>query len=64
MTKEIQAKIVANKAYDLNYLNLISLLKFVVAKSPVIKQILQDFGFNEVPLDISLIKSTFDKYKK
>ena len=64
MTKEIQAKIVANKTYDLNYLNLKALLKFVLAKNPAIKQILHDFGFNEVPLDISLIKSTFDKYKK
>ena len=64
MTKQIQARIVANKTYDLNYLNLKALLKFVVAKNPAIKQILQDFGFNEVPLDISLIKSTFDKYKK
>ena len=64
MTKQIQARIVANKTYDLNYLNLKALLKFVLSKNPAIKQILQDFGFNEVPLDISLIKSTFDKYKK
>ena len=64
MTKQIQAKIIANKTYDLNYLNLKALLKFVLSKNPAIKQILQDFGFNEVPLDISLIKSTFDKYKK
>ena len=64
MTKQLQARIFANKTYDLNYLNLKALLKFVLTKNSVIKQILQDFGFNEVPLDISLIKSTFDKYKK
>ena len=64
MTKQIQARIVANKTYDLNYLNLKVLLKFVLSKNPAIRQILQDFGFNQVPLDISLIKSTFDKYKK
>ena len=64
MTKQIQARIVVNKTYDLNYLNLKVLLKFVLTKNPAIKHILHDFGFNEVPLDISLIKSTFDKYKK
>ena len=64
MTKQLQARIIANKTYDLNYLNLKALLKFMLSKNPAIRQILQDFGFNEVPLDISLIKSTFDKYKK
>ena len=64
MTKQLQARIIANKTYDLNYLNLKALLKFLLIKNPSITQILHDFGFNEVPFDISLIKSTFDKYKK